>query len=186
MYFLKSISGDVKSAQQGFGRQTQTKRLVLGSLFGCLAAILQSAGGFLPGIGYLISPFSTAPILFCSMLSLPLGVASYLLTNLLLLILQPSELIIFPFTTGLLGIGTGAAFHFFKKRLSIVLSGAIILTLGIINLLYIFHFPVLGPVASGSFSILITGLILVFSFFYSWIWVEINLFIFKRIKTIIS
>ncbi|MBA9027457.1 hypothetical protein [Peribacillus huizhouensis] len=113
MNSLQSNSDEIKSIQHTFLRLSKTKRLVLSSLFACLAALFQSAGGFFPGIGYFISPLATAPILFCSMLSIPLGSISYFLTIGLLLILQPSELIIFPFTTGLLGIATGASFYFF-------------------------------------------------------------------------
>lgn len=115
MYFLKSLSNEVKSAQLFFNRLSKTKQLVSGAIFASLAALFQSAGGFLPGIGMFISPLSTAPILFCFVLSLPLGFITYILTNLLLLIIQPSELIIFPFTTGILGIGIGAAFYFLKE-----------------------------------------------------------------------
>ena len=57
-----------------------------------MAAILQAAGGFLPGIGYFISPFATLPILIGAMFSLQMGVMSYFLTILLLFILFPSEL----------------------------------------------------------------------------------------------
>jgi hypothetical protein len=182
MYFLKSISDDVRSSQTVFKNHSKMKQHVLGALFGSIAAVLQSAGGFLPGVGSFISPFATAPILFCSILSLPLGIMSYILTNLLLLILQPSELIVFPFTTGLLGLGIGLAFTFFRKRLSIIVTGAVILTLGIISLLYIFQFPVLGPAVPNSFSFLTTTGIFVFAILYNWIWVGISLIIFKRIK----
>src|SRR4051812_36219663 len=61
MYFLKSISDDVQFAQLEFRKHAQAKRLVLGSFLACMAAVLQAAGGFLPGIGYLISPFATLP-----------------------------------------------------------------------------------------------------------------------------
>lgn len=182
MYFFKSISDDVKSAQIAFKKHSKTKQLVFGALFASITAILQATGGFLPGVGFLISPFATAPILFCSMLSLPLGAMSYLLTNLLLLILQPSELIVFPFTTGLLGLGTGAAFYFFKKRLCIIVAGATLLTLGIISLLYVFQFPVLGPAVSHSFSFLTTSGIFLFAFIYNWIWVDLGFIFFKRLK----
>ena len=186
MYFLKSISEDVRFVQLEFRKQAKTKRLVLGSFLACMAAILQAAGGILPGIGYFISPFATLPILICTMLSLPIGVMSYFLTILLLLILQPSELIVFPFTTGLLGIGIGAGFSFFQKRFSIISVGTILLTFGIISLLYVFHFSVLGPVGSDSFSFLTTGSILIFAFFYSCIWVEIAFILFKRLMSIIT
>ena len=55
MYFFKSISDDVRFAQLEFRKHTKAKRLVLGSFLACMAAVLQAAGGFLPGIGYFIS-----------------------------------------------------------------------------------------------------------------------------------
>src|SRR5690625_2114104 len=160
-------------------------RLVLVSIFACIAAILQSAGGFLPGVGYLISPLATAPILLCAMFSLLAGASSYILTIMLLVVIQPTELIIFPFTTGLLGLGIGAAFHFCRKRISIVAAGCVLLASGIMSLLFILGFPILGPVSADSFSFLTAGGILLFSFFYSWLWVEMDLHIFKRIKRMI-
>ena len=59
MYFLKSISDDVRFAQLEFRKHSKAKRLVLGSFLSCMAAVLQAAGGFLLGIGYFISPFAT-------------------------------------------------------------------------------------------------------------------------------
>ena len=186
MYFLKSISDDVRFAQLEFRKHSKAKRLVLGSFLACMAAVLQAAGGFLPGIGYFISPFATLPILIGTMFSLQMGVISYFLTILLLFILFPSELVVFPFTTGLLGIGIGAAFSFFRKRLSLISVGAVLLTIGIMSLLYIFHFPVLGPAVSDSFSFLTTGSIFLFSLVYNWFWVEMALFFFKRLKFIMN
>ena len=186
MYFLKSISDDVRFAQLEFCKQSKAMRLVLGSFLACIATILQAAGGFLPGIGYFISPFATLPILIGAMFSFYMGMMSYFLTFLLLFILFPSELVVFPFTTGLLGIGIGAAFSFFKKRLSIISIGAILLTIGIMSLLFVFHFPVLGPAVSDSFSLLTAGSIFLFSFLYNWLWVEIALFFFEKLKTIIT
>ncbi|WP_221563095.1 hypothetical protein [Alkalihalobacillus sp. TS-13] len=185
MYFFKPISNEVRLSQLVFNRYKKTRMLILGSIFSCIAAILQAAGGYLPGIGYFISPLATAPILLCSMFSIPFGVMSYFLTIMLLFILQPTELIVFPFTTGLLGFGIGASFYFFRRRLSIIATGTILLMLGIMSLLFIFHFPVLGPAVSDSFSFLTTGSIFIFAFLYSWLWVEIALIIFKRFKVII-
>lgn len=184
MCFFKTISDDVRFAQLEFRKLKKAKRLVLGSLLACLATLLQVAGGFLPGIGYFISPFATLPILIGAMFSLQMGVMSYFLTILLLFILFPGELVIFPFTTGLLGVSIGIAFSFFMRRLIIVFIGAILLTTGIMSLLFIFSFPILGPAVSDSFSILIAGSIFLFSFLYSWLWVEMALFIFKKINTV--
>ncbi|RHW37688.1 hypothetical protein D1B33_08195 [Lysinibacillus yapensis] len=184
--FFKLIADEVRFAQLEFRKHRKTKRIVLGSLLACMAAVLQAAGGFLPGVGYMISPFATLPILIGAMFSLQMGVMAYFLTILLLFILFPSELVIFPFTTGLMGIGIGAAFSFFSKRISIILIGGFLLSLGILCLLYVFRFPVLGPTVSNSFSFLATGGILIFSFLYSWLWFEFALFFFKKIKDIFT
>lgn len=181
MYFFQIISAELASVRLAFRKLSHTNRLVLGALLGSLAAVFQSAGGYLPGIGYLISPLATAPILFCTVLSIPFGLVSYLLTILLLLILQPSELVVFPFTTGLLGLGIGAAFHLFEKRLPVMLCGGAFLTAGICLLLYLLKFPVLGPFASSKFSFLAVAGIFVFSVIYSWIWVELSVLCFKRV-----
>ncbi len=185
MYFMRPISDEILLPQIIFKKHKKTKKLILVSIFSSIAAILQGAGGFFPGIGYLISPLATAPILICSMLSVPFGAMSYFLTNMLLFIVQPTELIVFPFTTGLLGFGLGASFSFFRKRLSIIATGAALLMAGIMGLLFIFHFPILGPTVPDSFSTLTTGSILLFVFVYSWLWVELGLYIFKRLKIIV-
>ncbi|WP_088072686.1 hypothetical protein [Gottfriedia luciferensis] len=185
MYFLKPVSDDIRLFQKRFNQHKNTMKYILMSMFACIAVILQSAGGYLPGIGFFISPIATAPILFCTMFSIRFGLKSYFLTIMLLFILQPTELIVFPFTTGLLGLGIGSSFFFFRKRLSMIASGAILLIVGIMCLLFVFHFPVLGPIGAHSFSILTTGCILLFTFFYSWLWVEIALVIFKRLKKIL-
>jgi hypothetical protein len=185
VYFFKPISDEVRLSQIRFNQYKRTMKLILGSIFACIAAILQAAGGFLPGIGYFISPLATAPILLCSMFSIPFGLLSYFLTMMLLFILQPTELFVFPFTTGLLGLGIGASFSFFRKRLSIIAAGTILLMAGIMSLLFIFHFPVLGPAVSDSFSFLTTVCIFLFAFLYSWVWVEIALIIFKRLSVAI-
>lgn len=181
MYFTKNISLDIRTAQLVFNQKSKIRRLILAALLASIAAVFQAAGGFLPGIGYFISPFATAPILHCSMLSLPLGAMAYFLTNLLLLILQPSELIVFPFTTGLIGLGIGAAFYLFKKRITIVITGASLLTIGIMTLLYALQFPVLGPSTSATFSLSTAGGIFLFSILYNWIWVDIGLAFFKKL-----
>lgn len=182
MFLWQPIAAEVRLAQLAFRQQPKTKQLIFGAFLACMATILQGAGNFLPGVGYFISPLATFPIVIGTMFSLQMGGMSYFLTILLLFVLAPSELFIFPLTTGLLGLGIGTAFFLFKKRVSIILCGALLLTMGIISLLYLFHFPILGPIASHSFSPLIIGSIFLFAFLYSWLWVEFSFFFFKRIK----
>ena len=153
---------------------------MLTALLSALAAILQSTGNFLPGIGYLISPFATAPILICTLISIPFGLQSYILTFLLLVLIQPGESFVFPFTTGIVGLGIGIALHILKRRIGIIVFTSLLLLGGICFLLYIVHFPVLGPVASTSLSLKVIGFIYIFSFLYSWAWVELSRFIFMK------
>lgn len=182
MYLIKSVSDDVRMLQMTYRKYPRSKRLVIGAFLACMATILQAAGGYLPGIGYMISPLATFPILMGAMFSIRVAAMSYILTILLLLLLAPSELFVFPFTTGLLGLGIGIGFSFFQKRVTIILVGAASLTSGILSLLYFFHFPILGPVVTHSFSILTVGSIFIFSFFYSLIWMEFAFYFFKKMR----
>ena len=184
MYFIKNISDDSRAIHNKMNERSNTNRLVLVAIFSGIAAILQAAGGFLPGVGFFISPFATAPIIFSSILSKRLGFLSYIITNFLLLIIQPAELFVFPFTTGALGLGIGIALLKNNKRLSILIAGCAALSIGILIVLYGFKFPLLGPIASTSVNGFTVGGIILFSALYSWIWVEIAVILLKRMRTI--
>jgi len=90
------------------------------AMLAALTVVLQAAGGALPGIGYFFSPFASVPILLGTLISFRAGVSTYSLTIFLLLLIQPSELVIFPFTTGLLGLGLGWALRTLNRRLGIL------------------------------------------------------------------
>lgn len=147
--------------------------LVITALLSTLAAMFQSAGGFMPGIGYLISFLATLPIFLVTSLSIRQGILSYILTILLLFIIQPSELIIFPFTTGLLGIAIGVSFFQLNKRILVVSFSSICLLAGIMVILYVFRFPVLGPTVNTIIDAKVIAIIFILSFFYSWLFVEL-------------
>ncbi len=180
MNWFNVLSEESYKFHHYFKTFSYTKKLVLTSLFSALAAILQSTGNFLPGIGYLISPFATLPILICTIISIPFGLQSYVITFLLLSLIQPGESFVFPFTTGIVGLGIGIALLTIKIRIGIIVFTSILLLGGICFLLYIVHFPVLGPVASTSPSLKVIGFIYIFSFIYSWVWAELSKFIFRK------
>lgn len=166
---------------QSFKTFSDAKRLVIASLLSALAAILQAMGHVLPGVGYFISPFATLPIVICTLISIIFGLHSYLLTIILLVILQPSESFIFIFTTGLLGVGLGGAYLWFRQRINRILLPSLLLFAGICCLLYIFQFPILGSFASTSPSWKAVVIIYLFSFGYSWLWVEFSQIIFIKL-----
>lgn len=181
MLSLKKQSGNyppfviTHSRVDGYSR---TKKLVVGSILAAFATIFQSAGIFV-GIGYAFSILATMPIVLSAIISIHLGIMSYFLTILLLLIIQPSEIFVFPFTTGLLGLSLGIAFRWWKSRIAITFFGGIILAAGILFLLYIVKFPVLGPSVSHTFHVRVVFVILMFSLFYSMVWMGLSRKVFE-------
>jgi hypothetical protein len=121
MFWFYSANKDAFDLHQYFHRtSSKTKAMTFTAFLGALAAIFQSAGGFMPGVGYLFSPIATAPIVLGTIYSIRSGLLAYLLSIVLLMIIQPSEIIVFPFTTGLLGLGIGVGFVYLKKRITIL------------------------------------------------------------------
>lgn len=181
MYFSNVISAPARALHQTVQEKwSPTGRLVFVALMASFSAVFQSAGGFFPGVGYFISPLATAPILLGMLVSIRFGLLGYFLTLFLLLLIQPSELIVFPFTTGILGVGLGAALIYFNRRVSVIVSGAVLLCAGILLLLFVLKFPVLGPGVSSSPGFSTAGLILLFSLLYSWLWTELALLMIKK------
>lgn len=95
----KSLLIDSKFNYQILKAWHPTKKLVSVAILAVFTAILQSVGGILPGIGLMVSPFSTITILLAAMISFQHGLFTYLLTIPLLLLLEPSELFIFPYAS---------------------------------------------------------------------------------------
>ncbi len=179
---VKSIvwGEDIYPTIEGYSKTT---KLIIGALLGSLTVILQSAGIF-AGLGYVLSMMSTGPLVVACLLSLKIGVMTYLVTSLLLVFIQPTELLVFLFTTGLLGLSLGIGLTYFKKRMYVVLFAALCLTIGICTLLYGFKFAVLGS----SVSVQINGKLILgtflFSLLYSWIWQKISRSLIKILNKI--
>ncbi|WP_462411483.1 hypothetical protein [Neobacillus sp. Marseille-QA0830] len=162
---------------------SQTNKLVMGSILGAIAAILQSAG-LIAGVGFVFSTLATGPIILATILSVRIGSLTYVLTALLLSIIQPTEILVFLFTTGLLGIGIGLGFKYFEKRALVTGIGGISLTVGLFLLLTLFHFPILGPEFTKMSMNLFLG-ILAFSVVFSWLWVRVSLISMKYLSRVV-
>ncbi|WP_339160972.1 hypothetical protein MHB50_00180 [Siminovitchia sp. FSL H7-0308] len=180
-----SIWEDVIAVHHTCKHMPLQHKLILTALFSGLAAAFQSAGALFPGAGCLISLLSTAPIIVCTIFSLPLGMLSYFLT-ILMLFFYPSELLIFPFTTGLLGLAIGFCFLITNTRLTAGVITCLTLASGIFFVLYGLQFPLLGPVVSTSPDIRIVFGILLFSAWYGWIWLWTSHFFIKRFRNMIA
>src|SRR5690625_4337125 len=73
MYFLRRFSADVHQLHRTLQGWNRTKKMVLVSLLASVAAVLQSAGGYIPIFGFFISPFTTLPIMIATLISLRYG-----------------------------------------------------------------------------------------------------------------
>jgi len=187
MFWFHSANKDAFDLHQYFHRtSSKTKEMTFTAFLGALAAIFQSAGGFMPGVGYLFSPIATAPIVLGTIYSIRSGLLAYLLSIVLLMIIQPSEIIVFPFITGLLGLGIGVGFVYLKKRITILALASFLLFAGIAILLYGFRFPLFGPSIGSAITIINIVYIYLFSFFYCWLWVEISLICFKKLRIMLD
>ncbi|NLJ77973.1 MAG: hypothetical protein GX329_01280 [Tissierellia bacterium] len=181
MYFTDPLPSIPKDIHEGLGRWSSTKKLISSALLAVLTSILQSAGGLLPGVGLFISPFSTMAILVSTVISLKHGIFSYILSIFLLMLMEPSELFIFPFTTGLLGLGIGWGLYNLNRRIAVILMGAITLSIGIHIPLYILKFPVFGPLVSSIPDMGVLMPIFGFALLYSWLWLELGLYVLRRL-----
>ena len=184
-YWSKPISVEIRLISTNIGASgTKIKKIVIASMLSALAAVMQSAGA-LGGPGFIISSLVTMPVALAAILSITTGAAAYSVTLLLLVILQPSEVVIFPFTTGLLGIGIGLALKLFKTRAAVTALSALSLAFGISFLLYVLRFSVLGPVSPKKFSLIAIGAIYTFSYLYSWLWCEISMISLKLLNRVV-
>ncbi len=158
-----------------------TITLVTIALLSTLATLFQLAGGLMPGPGYLISPLATAPVVVATLISLRSGAAAYALTIMLLLLIQPTELIVFSFTTGPLGLALGFSLAHFKNRMQAVLFSTVVLWAGIALVLYGLRFRLLGPSVTETFHVDMIMYIFLFCLLYSGIWTEISLRLLARL-----
>ncbi|MDR6121230.1 hypothetical protein QFZ87_000827 [Bacillus sp. SLBN-46] len=164
----------LKDHDVSVGDYPRNARMMLGSLLGAFAAILQSAG-LIGGFGYAFSMMATGPIVLATIISAQFGLLTYVVTAILLLIIQPSEVLVFLFTTGLLGVALGLGFKWATRKITVTLAGGLALTVGILLLLFIFHFPILGPSLSSDINVIAILAIAGFSIVYSWIWMRVSL-----------
>ncbi|MEM5621428.1 hypothetical protein AAHB56_09190 [Bacillus thuringiensis] len=163
------------------GKLSLANKVVITALMSALTTMFQAAENLIPGIGLFISPFATLPIFLAICYSIREGVLSYILTILLLFIIEPSELIVFPFTTGLLGVALGLSFIQFKRRIWVVSFSAICLLIGIMIVLDIFRFPILGPTIHTTMDIKIILSIFILSFLYCWIYAGLCRILLNRV-----
>lgn len=168
---ISYLKSDLNLVNPWQNQQTSFLKMILYGVGTGILGTICCAFGMLGGFGLVISALATLPIIIASLVSIGSGVISYFIIFLLLCVIQPSEAYVYLMTQGLLGVVIGIGFKVCKKQMTIVLSSAISLFLGIIFILTVAQFPVLGPSVGPNISWSIILTILLFSIVYSWIWI---------------
>ena len=140
---ITNVSGDELTPTMD--SYSKTIKLVVGALLGSIAVIFQSAGIF-TGLGFILSMMSTGPLVLASLLSLRIGVMTYVITVCLLAIFQPSEVLVFLFTTGLLGLSLGIGLKYLKKSLLVILFAACLFDTWDQSIIIWFSFSYIGTI----------------------------------------
>ncbi|MBB6452403.1 hypothetical protein HNQ94_000848 [Salirhabdus euzebyi] len=149
------------------------RRLTRVAILATCATLLQATSSLY------LSPLATFPILLSFIFGLSNGLISYFITIMLLSLVQISQLIIFSFTTGVIGIGIGIGLYFGKKIYMVTFSTLLLMS-GILFVMIFFHFSIY-PWFELSFSWGKLGGIILFSLFYCWLWTELSMQVMKRI-----
>jgi hypothetical protein len=162
--------------QTGFNN----KWLTTASLLAALAALLHAAPIYLPGIGMALSPLSSIPMIIGVLLFADGALPMFLAASALLFFINVEEAIIFSLATGPLGLAAAlssiSSLPLWKKSL----IPTALLACGIFLLVFLVGLPGLqGPFASPGILPLLA--MIVFSFFYSWLFMGITSFLQKRI-----
>lgn len=159
---------------------TNTRTLVIGSLFAIMAALFQSLPAIFSEVFVLFTIFSAIPIYIVAKISPKNGVLSYLVAALLIMIISTHEGLLFLGTNGTIGCSLGICSYYTNKKPIIwtFSSIALTITLSIIN--YIIGIPVFGTKLPGA---LFTQLVIIFLFsvLYIVIYSYLGDFVFKRL-----
>lgn len=143
---------------------------LLGLMAG-LAAILQSAPAFVPGVGLLLATLSSLPIAVGT-LAAPDGAPAMVGAAIaLLVILQPDEAFIFALTTAPLGIMTAVASLDDPPWWKGALLPGMALGSGMILMSYLIGIPSLGPVVHGLGPVWAPAIYYAFGYAYASLWV---------------
>lgn len=156
------------------------KSIVTCGLLTTITVFLQTAPIYLPGLGMLLSLFSTLPVAIAAIISISFGINVYIASTLLLLMINLEEAIIFTLTTGIIGLLIGIFIFRFNLVLSIIIS-SVSLTIGMVILTYIIAIPGFKLLFENTKLYIVIIIYILFSLIYNSIW---NIFISKYRKQI--
>lgn len=160
-----------------------TKTVVIGALFAIIAALFQAIPILLSEIFVLFTIFSAVPIYIVSKINPKVGVLSYFVASMLILLISTHEGLFFLFTNGIIGVSLGTCSYYTKKKVVIWFLSSFVLTITLCIMNYGIGIPVFGTKIPGAVIIQLVMLFL-FSAVYSIIYYYFSSFIFKILKKV--
>lgn len=159
----------------------ETKKIVLGGLLACAAAVFQTLPVFLSEAFVILTLFSALPIYIICRINPKIGTTSAIASFLLISLFTTHEALFFIFTNATIGVSLGICSHFScnKKFIVFISSIALSCTLCIMN--FIIGIPIFGAPLPGVFLIQLL-IIAVFCLVYNLIYLYFCNFIFKKLS----
>lgn len=143
-----------------------TKTIVIGSLLAAIAAIFQLIPVFLTEGLVFLTILSAIPIYLISIINPKVGLLSYIITGILVMIFSIHEGLFFLCTNGVVGMSLGMSSYYTKKKLIIWAISSITLTISLSIMNYVIGIPVFGFKIPGGMPIQIV-ILFVFSLIYN-------------------
>lgn len=160
-----------------------TARIIAaGGICTTLSVLLQLAPLYFPGLGLMLSPLGSLPVIFAALYSVTCGSFTYLCTGLIILVISPHESVIFLLTTGILGLALGINYN--KNFITAVIISGLTLFSGINILTYFIGIAAFGDALTGIPLYIEEIIIFIFSLIYSTLWMVLLKFIIGRINSL--
>lgn len=156
----------------------QVRELTLLGMMAAAAVLMQSAGAFWPGPGYLIAAMASLPLAVGGWLAGSRAVLAWAAATAVLVMIHPEEALVFGLTTGPVGLVAGWGERWHWGLLLTIAAGGLVLTLGMMSLAYGVGLLPLGPVAHdwGGPAYLCFGLL------WAGLWVWVTRTLVKRLR----
>lgn len=149
---------------------TSVRNLVRYSLLASLTALMQVSAGLFPGPGHVVSAFGTLPVAVAAFLSPRGGVACFIISAWLTLIVLPAELPTLALGTAPLGLIIGLGLHYSLAAPVVIITGAVHLTMAMLFMTLVLGIPVFGSYLDSSAIFTLTAVYGGFSLLYSTAW----------------
>lgn len=158
-----------------------TKSIVIGALLSAIAALFQIIPVLLSEIFVFLTMLSAVPIYIVSRINPRVGVLSYLVATMIIMLFSVHEASLFLCTNGIVGISLGTCGYYKKQRAITLLISPLILTITLSILNYGVGIPIFGGKIPGVLAIQL-GIIFFFSLLYNVVYYYFATYVFNLLK----